>query len=66
MNIKITKMKKIMILTSCALALCYVSCKNDEQNTDEASVEKAVEQMTEAVADTNTVVIPPADSGASK
>lgn len=59
-------MKKILFLSSMTLALMTVSCKEKEEAAETAvPVETAVEQMTEAIADTNAVA-PAADTAAAK
>ncbi len=58
-------MKKLIILSTLTFALFTISCKNEEKAAEEAvSVETAVEQMTEAVADTNAVAPVATDSAA--
>lgn len=60
-------MKKLIILSTLTFALFAVSCNNEEKAAEEAvSVETAVEQMTEAVADTNTVAPAATDTAAAK
>lgn len=46
-------MKKLFFLATLAFAM--TSCKNEEPKTEDVSVEQGIQQMTEAVADTNAV-----------
>lgn len=57
-------MKKLIILSATTLALMTYACKNEEKPAEEVTVETAVEQMTEAIADSNAVA-PAADSAAT-
>jgi hypothetical protein len=49
-------MKKLAIISALAFSLSIVACKNEEPMTEEVSVEQGIQQMTEAIADTNAVV----------
>ena len=48
-------MKKLFILFATTATLAIVSCGQKEEKAEAQSVETAVQQMTEAVADTSTV-----------
>ena len=50
-------MKKLAIISAVAFSLSMVACKNEEPTkAEEVSVEQGIQQMTEAIADTNAVV----------